>query len=146
MRGRSGGVATNALIALGGLLAVLVSCARTEHTVVDWHLDLVLEAPESVATARVCSNRAPNREFIVVDSHFVLTGVPMEGDVELTIDLYDASGVPFASSGRLRLDAPFLAVQAQACGMDSCESECVVEPSFDGTLGGSLGVRLVTEN
>ena len=123
--------------------ALLSSCAESQYTSVTWQLDLVLDQPGRVATARVCSNRVQNREFVVTDPHFVLAGIPLDGEVELTVDLYNEAGELFASSGRLSLDSQLVSADVLDCSVDLCSEGCVSEPPQNGPLDGSLAVRFV---
>jgi hypothetical protein len=129
----------------GALLLVFgvgVGCAEIPYHVVDWQLDLEVAELSPYAVARVCTTRASERDFVVVDEHFVMPGLPGDGEVQVVIDVMNDQGEWIASSGPILLEGPLVSSVMLDCTQGECAEPCVGGTDSDGGLR-SLAVRFV---
>jgi hypothetical protein len=121
-----------------------VACAESTYEPVDWQLDLLTDQVVAIASARVCSTRALAKDFVVVDEHVVMPGLPNEGDVQVVVDVYDVDGRRFGSSGPVLLEQEQHVVPLLLCSEDGCDAVCVEGAAENGGER-SLAIRFLAE-
>jgi hypothetical protein len=119
---------------LGILVAVAwcVACAETDYELVDWQLDLVSDQVQAIASARVCSTRALAQDFMVMDEHLVMPGLPNDGDVQVVVDVFDEQGERIGSSGPVLLEQPLFEAKLLRCSFGECDSPCAAGSDING--------------
>jgi len=124
------------------LLPIVAACAEHPHQLVDWQLDLEVSDRSDYGVARVCTTRAAERDFVVVDDHFVMPGLPGDGEVQVVVDIMDDQGEWIASSGPILLEEVLVVSTMLDCRTGECSEPCVGGSDITGGTR-ALAVRFV---